>query len=96
MGDLRPHPAGAMHGGQGEKGENSFSLSKRQNPELSCRKRSRRDPGGTVPAEAKPGLTADTEPGPQQEQGPGPSVRGPGCCQVHYHLGTGNNRPAQK
>jgi len=81
------------------KGQNCSSLSKRQNWELSHPKPSRKgDLGGAVPEEAKPRLTVDTEPGPPQEQGPGASVRGPGCCQgtTTRELGTGNNWPAQK
>lgn len=53
-------------------------------------------PGGAVCAEARPGLTADTKPGPQQEQRPEASIRDPGCCRVHHGLGTGNSWPAQE
>lgn len=84
-------------GREGEKGENSSSVSKSQNRELSCLKRSRkRVPGGAVPAEAKPRFIADAEPGPGQEQGPEASIRDPGCCPVHHCLGTRNSWPAQK
>lgn len=59
---------------------------------LSCLKRSRkRVPGGSVPVEAKSGLTADTKTGPRQEQGPEAYIRDPGCCQIPHQQGTRNN-----